>query len=69
LSGVHWLVVGRYGRVPHRAGEIAKRLIRPSKMRPQDGGGQYTPDEAFYAAITRAMFSGCAWSKPVNSVD
>ncbi|WP_329460887.1 IS5 family transposase [Streptomyces sp. NBC_01431] len=47
--------------VPDGLWEIAKPLIPPSKVRPQGGGTQDTPDEAVFAAIVYVLVSGCAW--------
>ncbi|GHE70017.1 hypothetical protein GCM10017771_93920 [Streptomyces capitiformicae] len=41
--------------------EIAEPLIPPSKVRPQGGGTQDTPDETLFAAIIYVLVSGCAW--------
>ncbi|MFD0432129.1 IS5 family transposase [Streptomyces zhihengii] len=41
--------------------EIAKPLIPPSKVRPQGGGTQGTPDETLFAAVIYVLVSGCAW--------
>nr|WP_159668815.1 transposase [Streptomyces mexicanus] len=41
--------------------EIAKPLIPPSKVRPQGGGTQDTPDETLFAATIDVLASGCAW--------
>ncbi len=35
--------------------------IPPSKVRPQGGGTQDTPDETVFAAIIYVLVSGCAW--------
>lgn len=37
------------------------QLIPPSKVRPQGGGTQDTPDETLFAAIIYVLVSGCAW--------
>jgi transposase len=47
--------------VPDGLWEIAKPLIPPSKVRPQGGGTQDTPDEPLFAAIVYVLVSGCAW--------
>lgn len=47
--------------VPDGLWEIAKPLIPPSKVRPQGGGTQDTPDETLFAAIVYILVSGCAW--------
>jgi transposase len=47
--------------VPDGLWEIAKPLIPPSKVRPQGGGTQDTPDETLFAAIIYVLVSGCAW--------
>lgn len=47
--------------VPDGLWEIAKPLIPPSKVRPQGGGTQDTPDETLFAAIVYVLVSGCAW--------
>ncbi|MGY4984768.1 IS5 family transposase [Streptomyces nigrescens] len=47
--------------VPDGLWEIAKPLIPPSRVRPQGGGTQDTPDETLFAAIVYVMVSGCAW--------
>ncbi|SNC74227.1 Putative transposase of IS4/5 family [Streptomyces sp. 2114.4] len=44
--------------VPDGLWEIAKPLIPPSKMRPQGGGTQNTPDETLFAAILYVLVSG-----------
>jgi transposase len=41
--------------------EIAEPLIPPSKVRPQGGGTQDTPDETLFAAIIYVLVTGCAW--------
>ncbi|WP_375231917.1 transposase [Streptomyces sp. NWU339] len=41
--------------------EIAKPLIPLSRVRPQGGGTQDTPDETLFAAIIYVLVSGCAW--------
>lgn len=41
--------------------EIAEPLIALSKVRPQGGGSQDTPDEPLFAAIVYVLVSGCAW--------
>ncbi|MFJ2271955.1 IS5 family transposase [Streptomyces sp. NPDC087849] len=38
-----------------------RALIPPSKVRPQGGGTQDTPDETVFAAIIYVLVSGCAW--------
>ncbi|MEU0664154.1 transposase [Streptomyces lavendulocolor] len=47
--------------VPDGVWEIVEPLIPPSKVRPQDGGTQDTPDEPLFAAIVYVLVSGCAW--------
>ncbi|MGP3991619.1 IS5 family transposase [Streptomyces sp. 3N207] len=47
--------------VPDGLWEIAEPLIPPSKVRPQGGGTQDTPDETVFAAIVYVLVSGCAW--------
>lgn len=47
--------------VPDGLWEIAKPLIPPSRVRPQGGGTQDTPDETLFAAIIYVLVSGCAW--------
>lgn len=47
--------------VPDGLWEIAEPLIPPSKVRPQGGGTQDTPDETLFAAIIYVLVSGCAW--------
>ena len=47
--------------VPDGLWGIAKPLILPSRVRPQGGGTQDTPDETVFAAITYVLVSGCAW--------
>ncbi|GGR53888.1 hypothetical protein GCM10010282_53690 [Streptomyces roseolus] len=47
--------------VPDGLWEIAKPLIPPSRVRPQGGGTQDTPDETLFAAIVHVLVSGCAW--------
>ncbi|MFJ2277198.1 IS5 family transposase [Streptomyces sp. NPDC087866] len=47
--------------VPDGLWEIAEPLISPSKVRPQGGGTQDTPDETLFAAIIYVLVSGCAW--------
>jgi transposase len=47
--------------VPEGLWEIAKPLIPPSRVRPQGGGTQDTPDETLFAAIIYVLVSGCAW--------
>ena len=49
------------GIVPDGLWEIAKPLIPPSRVRPQGGGTQDTPDETLFAAIVYVLVSGCAW--------
>src|SRR3954468_20115246 len=46
--------------VPDGLWEIAEPLIPPSKVRPQGGGTQDTPDETLFAAIVYVLVSGCA---------
>jgi hypothetical protein len=41
--------------------EVAEPLIPPSKVRPQGGGTQDTPDETLFEAIIYVLVSGCAW--------
>ncbi|MEW2410664.1 IS5 family transposase [Streptomyces griseoviridis] len=41
--------------------EIARPLIPPSRVRPQGGGTQDTPDETLFAAIVYVLVGGCAW--------
>ncbi len=36
-------------------------MIPPSRVRPQGGGTQDTPDETLFAAIIYVLVSGCAW--------
>jgi transposase len=36
-------------------------LIPPSKVRPQGGGTQDTPDETMFVAIVYVLLSGWAW--------
>jgi len=47
--------------VPDGLWEITEPLIPPSKVRPQGGGTQDTPDETVFAAIVYVLVSGCAW--------
>lgn len=47
--------------VPEGLWELAEPLLPPSKVRPQGGGTQDTPDEAVFAAIVYVLVSGCAW--------
>src|SRR4051812_7134260 len=47
--------------VPDGLWEMAEPLIPPSKVRPQGGGTQDTPDETLFAAIIYVLVSGCAW--------
>ncbi|WP_204069968.1 IS5 family transposase [Planobispora siamensis] len=47
--------------VPDGLWEIARPLLPPTRMRPQGGGTQNTPDEAVFAAIVYVLVSGCAW--------
>ncbi|MGK3111460.1 MULTISPECIES: IS5 family transposase [Streptomyces] len=47
--------------VPDGLWEIARPLIPPSRVRPQGGGTQDTPDETLFAAIIYVLVSGCAW--------
>ncbi|SEE25073.1 IS5 family transposase [Streptomyces sp. TLI_105] len=47
--------------VPDGLWEIAKPLIPPSRVRPQGGGTQDTPDGTLFAAIIYVLVSGCAW--------
>lgn len=47
--------------VPDGLWEIAEPLIPPSKVRPQGGGTQDTPDETLFAANIYVLVSGCAW--------
>ncbi|GGU63746.1 hypothetical protein GCM10010274_60660 [Streptomyces lavendofoliae] len=47
--------------VPDGLWEIARLLIPPSRVRPQGGGTQDTPDERVFAAIIYVLVSGCAW--------
>jgi transposase len=47
--------------VPDGLWEIARVLLPPSRVRPQGGGTQNTPDEAAFAAIVYVLVSGCAW--------
>ncbi|GGQ32697.1 hypothetical protein GCM10010266_64730 [Streptomyces griseomycini] len=47
--------------VPDGLWEIAKPLIPPSKVRPQGGGTQDTPDETLFAANIYVLVSSCAW--------
>jgi transposase len=47
--------------VPDGLWDIAEPLIPPSKVRPQGGGTQDTPDETLFAAIIYVLVSGCAW--------
>jgi transposase len=47
--------------VPDGLWEIAKPLIPPSRVRPQGGGTQDTPDETLFASIIYVLVSGCAW--------
>ncbi|CAL9668612.1 hypothetical protein SUDANB176_07351 [Streptomyces sp. enrichment culture] len=62
-----WLVGLVMGRgtwswiVPDGLWEIAKPLIPPSRVRPQGGGTQDTPDETLFAANIYVLVSGCAW--------
>ncbi|MFJ2134656.1 IS5/IS1182 family transposase, partial [Streptomyces sp. NPDC087845] len=44
--------------VPDGLWEITKPLIPPSKVRPQGGGTQDTPDETLFAAIVYVLVSG-----------
>lgn len=41
--------------------EIAEPLIAPSKVRPQGGGTQDTPDETLFATLIYVLVGGCAW--------
>ncbi|MFJ3680012.1 IS5/IS1182 family transposase, partial [Streptomyces diastaticus] len=43
--------------VPDGLWEIAEPLIPPSKVRPQGGGTQDTPDETLFAAIIYVLVS------------
>ncbi len=62
-----WLVGLCMGRgtwswiVPDGLWEIAEPLIPASRVRPQGGGTQDTPDETLFAAIIYVLVSGCAW--------
>jgi transposase len=47
--------------VPDGLWEIAKPLVPPSKVRPQGGGTQDTPDDTLFVAIIYVLVSGCAW--------
>src|SRR5882757_3976109 len=47
--------------VPDGLWEVAQPLIPPSRVRPQGGGTQDTPDETVFAAIVYVLVSGCAW--------
>lgn len=47
--------------VPDGLGEMARPLIPPSRVRPQGGGTQDTPDETLFAAILYVLVSGCSW--------
>ncbi|WP_405784426.1 IS5 family transposase [Streptomyces sp. NBC_00859] len=47
--------------VPDGLWEIARHLIPPSRVRPQGGGTQATPDETLFAAIIYVLVSGCSW--------
>ncbi len=47
--------------VPDGLWEIAKPLIPPSRVRPQGGGTQHTPEETLFAVIIYVLVSGCAW--------
>lgn len=47
--------------VPDGLWEIAEPLIPPSRVRPQGGGTQESPDEKLFAAIIYVLVSGCAW--------
>ncbi|MGQ4731516.1 IS5 family transposase [Streptomyces sp. Ju416(a)] len=47
--------------VPDGLREIAKPFIPQSRVRPQGGGTQDTPDETLFAAIVYALVRGCAW--------
>ncbi|MDO0924070.1 IS5 family transposase [Streptomyces sp. TG1A-8] len=49
--------------VPDGLWEIAKPLIPPSKVRPQGGRTQDTPDETLFAAIIYVLVSGCTWRR------
>ena len=48
--------------VPDGLWEITEPLIPPSRVRPQGGGTQDTPDETLLAAIIYVLVSGCAWA-------
>ena len=48
---------------------LGKPLIPPSKVRPQVGGTQDTPDETQFAAITYVLVSGCAWRDELPTVE
>ncbi|MBB4890563.1 transposase [Streptomyces netropsis] len=50
-----------YWIVPDGLWAIAKPLIPPSKVRPQGGPTQDTPDETVFATIVYVLVSGCAW--------
>ncbi|WP_433435438.1 hypothetical protein [Nonomuraea sp. CA-141351] len=50
---------GREGIVPGWLREIARLLLPPTRVSPQDCGTQNTPDEAVYAAIVHVLVSGC----------
>ncbi|MEW2404109.1 transposase [Streptomyces sp. NPDC046862] len=58
---------GRCWIVPDGLWETAKLLIPPSKVRPQGGGTQDTPDETLFAAIIYVLVSGCAWRGPSHA--
>ena len=47
--------------VPDGLWEIEKLLIPASRVRPQGGRTQDTPDETLFAAIIYVLVSGCAW--------
>ncbi len=53
---------GRWGWiVPGGLWEIAKRLLPPTRVRPQAGGVANIDDEAVFAAIIYVLVGGCAW--------
>ncbi|GAA3850627.1 hypothetical protein GCM10022227_04730 [Streptomyces sedi] len=53
---------GRWGWiVPEGLWELARPLLPPSRVRPQGGGTQNSPDEDVFAAIVYVLTSGCAW--------
>lgn len=59
------------GIVPDGLLENTEPLILPSRVRPQGGGTQDTPDEALFAAIVCVLVGGCAWGRchPVRRLE